>query len=108
VLDEKFGNQGTYQDVEQFSRAYRDSANAAKYLQQAQPYAAKTVEYMKVLCNYIYDTYGRFPAHVDAFHVPGVWMQFSHLELEYYQKYFDPALYARQAAHDSIWEHPGK
>ena len=106
VLEEKFGNQGTYRDVEQFARAYRQSGNAEKYLRQAQPYSAKTVEYMKVLCRYIYDTYGRFPAHVDAFHAPGVWMQFSHLELEYYQKYFDPALYARQAAHESMWTHP--
>ena len=106
VLEEKFGNQGTYRDVEQFARAYRQSGNAEKYLQQAQPYSAKTVEYMKVLCRYIYETYGRFPAHVDAFHAPGVWMQFSHLELEYYEKYFDPALYARQAAHESMWTHP--
>ena len=57
---------------------------------------------------YIYDTYGRFPAHVNAFHVPGVWMQFSHLELEYYEKNFDPALYARQAEHESIWKHTAK
>jgi hypothetical protein len=103
VLDEKFGNQGTYRDVAQFARAYRNVANAEAYLQRAQPYSAKTVEYMKMLCNYIYDTYGRFPAHVDAFHVPGVWLQLSHLELEYYDKYFDPALYSRQAAHARIW-----
>lgn len=105
VLDEKFGNQGTYRDVEQFARAYRTVADAEAYLQRAQQYSPKTVEYMKVLCNYIYDTYGRFPAHVDAFHVPGVWMQFSHLELEYYEKYFDPALYRDQAAHDAVWRH---
>jgi len=108
VLDEKFGNQGTYRDVEQFARAYRNVANAEAYLQRAQQYSPKTIEYMKLLCNYIYDTYGRFPAHVDAFHVPGVWMQFSHLELEYYEKYFDPSLYSNQAAHDALWgDHKG-
>jgi hypothetical protein len=103
VLDEKFGDQGTYRDVAQFARVYRNVEQADAYLQRAQRYSAKTVEYMKTLCNYIYDTYGRFPAHVDAFHLPGVWMQFSHLELEYYEKYFDPALYSQQAAHDAIW-----
>ncbi|HKB13799.1 MAG TPA: hypothetical protein VKD69_24200 [Vicinamibacterales bacterium] len=103
VLDEKFGNQGTYRDVARFARAYRNVDGAEAYLRQAQQYSAKTVEYMKVLCNYIYDTYGRFPAHVDAFHLPGVWMQFSHLELEYYEKYFDPALYRQQASHDPVW-----
>jgi hypothetical protein len=103
VLEEKFGNQGTYRDVAQFARAYRSVGNAEAYLKVAQSYSPKTIEYMKVLCSYIYDTYGRFPAHVDAFHVPGVWMQFSHLELEYYDKYFDPALYSRQAAHATWW-----
>ena len=81
VLDEKYGNQGTYRDVAQFARVYRKVSDAEKYLQHAQHYSAKTVEYVKVICNYIYDTYGRFPAHVDAFHLPGVWVQFSHLEL---------------------------
>jgi hypothetical protein len=89
--------------VEQFARAYRKVENAEAYLQRAQQYSPKTIEYMKLLCNYIYDTYGRFPAHVDAFHVPGVWMQFSHVELEYYGKYFDPSLYSNQAAHDALW-----
>ena len=29
---------------------------------------AQVVEYTKEICNYIWDTYGRFPAHVNAFH----------------------------------------
>jgi hypothetical protein len=103
VLEEKYGNQGTYRDVAQFARAYRAVEHAEAYLRVSQPYSTKTVEYMKVICNYIYDTYGRFPAHVDAFYAPGVWLQFSHLELEYYEKYFEPSLYARQAAHESVW-----
>jgi hypothetical protein len=103
VLEEKFGNQGTYRDVATFARQYRSAANAEAYLQTAQPYEPKTIDYMKVVCNYIYDTYGRFPAHVDAFHLPGVWLQLSHLELEYYEKYFDPRLYNRQAAHGTWW-----
>ncbi len=56
-------------------------------------------------CNYIYDTYGRFPAHVDAFYLPGVWVQFSHVVLEYYEKLFDPGLYRQQARHDDVWGH---
>ena len=84
------------------ARKARYLASAEKYF-NAGDYEKAKIEYMKLLCNYIYDTYGRFPAHVDAFHVPGVWMQFSHLELEYYDKYFDPALYSRQAAHVTWW-----
>jgi len=41
----------------------------------------------KAVCNYIYETYGRFPASVDAMHM--MWfMQAHHLDLEYYAKYF--------------------
>lgn len=103
VLEEKYGNQGTYTDAARFARTYRNAGDAEAFLRYAQPHPAKTVEYVKVICNYIYDTYGRFPAHVDAFHLPGVWVQCSHLELDYYDKYFRPELYARQAAHETLW-----
>ena len=65
----------------------------------------RQVEYVKDACNYLYETYGRFPAHVDAFYAPGMWLQFSHLEMEYYDRFFDPGQYTRQAAHDGLW-HP--
>jgi len=35
--------------------------------------------------------------------LPGIWLQFSHLELEFYDKYFNADLYHRQAAHHDIW-----
>jgi hypothetical protein len=38
--------------------------------------------------NIIYSTYGRFPAHVDAIHVPGIWLQAHHLDLDYYNELF--------------------
>ena len=66
---------------------------------------AKQVQYVKDACNYLYETYGRFPAHVDAFYARGMWLQFSHLEMEYYDRFFDPTQYTRQAAHDGLW-HP--
>ena len=41
----------------------------------------------KAVCNYIYDTYGRFPASTDTMHM--MWfMQAHHLDLDYYGKYF--------------------
>jgi len=42
----------------------------------------------KDICSYIYDTYGRFPACVDAFHVPGIWIQAHHLALDYYDSIY--------------------
>src|SRR5205085_267779 len=54
VLQEKFGDQGTYRDAEQFARVYRDAGSARAYLNYAKPYSAKTIEYAKLICNYIY------------------------------------------------------
>jgi hypothetical protein len=41
----------------------------------------------KAICNYIYGTYGRFPASVDTMHM--MWfMQAHHLDLDYYGTFF--------------------
>ena len=104
VIEEKYGPLGTYGDNATFDRAYKKSEYGDEYLKMAGTRPSKeAVEYAKEICNYIWKTYGRFPAHVNAFHVPGVWIQFSHLEMEYYEKYFDPDLYHRQADHYQIW-----
>lgn len=103
VIEEKFGSQGAYGDKEVFARSYQAKSSAEAFLRDAEPHSKETIQYTKDICNYIYDTYGRFPAHIDAFFVPGIWLQFSHLELEYYQKYYDPALFSRQAQHAELW-----
>lgn len=103
VLDEKYGDQGTYRDKARFARVYKDARLADQFFQTAAPYPEQSVEYIREVCRYVFDTYGRFPAHVDAFHLPGVWLQFSHLEIEYYEKYFDPRLFHRQAQHSALW-----
>src|SRR5262249_38327692 len=82
------------------ARAYRDAKDAETYLRLENRHPPQAVRYVKDICNYIYDTYGRFPAHVDAFQVPGLWVQFHHLELEYYERFFEPGLRRTQAAHD--------
>jgi hypothetical protein len=103
VLDEKFGSQGIYRPDGVFNRQYRSGGSAAAYLRAATPYSRETVQYVKDICNYVYDTYGRFPAHVNAFHTPGLWLQIHHVELEYYEKFFDPSLYSWQAEHERVW-----
>jgi hypothetical protein len=104
VIEMKYSKTGgSYGDIDVFSRSYRRREDAEAYLKQGTRFAPDVVAYVKEVCNYIYDTYGRFPAHVDAFYTPGMWLQFSHLELEYYDRYFDPAQYRRQANHDALW-----
>jgi len=103
VLEEKYGPEGVYGDKVVFDKPYRSENDAVAFMREAERPSKPTIQYVKDICNYIFDTYGRFPAHVNAFHVPGVWLQVSHLEIEYYEKFFQPHLYHRQARHYSVW-----
>jgi hypothetical protein len=103
LLAEKYGPSGMYGDVNVFKRPYLSEALAQDYLKNASHYSDQAVAYAKQICGYIFDTYGRFPAHCDAFHVPGIWLQFSHLELEYYEKYYNADQFARQSEHGEMW-----
>jgi hypothetical protein len=104
VLEEKFGDGGTYADAEVFAQVYKDTATAETYMKHAGHPPAEAVEYTKEICRYLVETYGRFPAHTDAFHLPGIWVQFSHLELEYYERFGNPAHTRRQAEGKEIWD----
>jgi hypothetical protein len=106
VIAMKYGEKGTaYGNEAVFSSPYRNKDDARAYVEKGTRFGPRQVQYVKDACNYLYDTYGRFPAHVDAFYTPGMWLQFSHLEMEYYDRFFDPRQYTRQAAHDDLW-HP--
>ncbi len=104
VVERKYGATGTaYGNEAVFGASYRNSDDARAYAQKGTHFTADQIRYVKDACNYIYDTYGRFPAHVDAFYSSGMWLQFSHLELEYYDRFFDPEQFTRQTAHDGLW-----
>jgi hypothetical protein len=59
----------------------------------------------KAICNYIYETYGRFPAGLDAMHL--MWfMQAHHLDTDYYDRHFRPGAYSlTHTTHLATW-HP--
>jgi hypothetical protein len=103
VYEDKFGSSGVYGDLKVFDQPYRSENDAANFMRTAPRPNKECVQYVKDICNYIWDTYGRFPAHVNAIHVPGVWLQVSHLELDYYEKYFHRSLYHKQAQHHQVW-----
>jgi hypothetical protein len=59
----------------------------------------------KAVCNYIYETYGRFPGTSDAMHLMWV-MQAHHIDTEYYDRFFGTEAYSStHAAHMACW-HP--
>jgi hypothetical protein len=57
----------------------------------------------KAICNYIYETYGRFPGSLDAMHL--MWlMQAHHLDTDYYDRFFRPGAYGpSHATHLATW-----
>lgn len=103
VIEEKYGPNGIFTDPTLISRAYQNAADAETFLKLENRHPPEAINYTKDICNYIYETYGRFPAHIDAFYTPGFWVQFHHLEIEYYQRFFDPYLWRNQAVHDQHW-----
>ena len=57
----------------------------------------------KAVCNYIRETYGRFPGSTDAMHL--MWfMQVHHIDTDYYDRYFHAGAYGRtHAEHMATW-----
>lgn len=105
VLDQKLGAAGAYHGGEPFALPYRNPRDANTYLETGDRYPPEAVVYAKEICNYLWDTYGRFPAHVDAVYHPGTWLQVGHLELPYYERFFQPWQFAGQSAHAGTWGH---
>lgn len=104
VIEKKYGPSGVYNDQELFENVFKGDG-AKRYLEEVPHYDPKTVQIAKDVCNWIYDTHGRFPAHTDAIFVPGIWIQAHHLDTDYYDQLFEPGVgYTNaQADHDARW-----
>lgn len=102
VVAEKFGPSGIYNDEALFARIYK-VGYGERYLKEAAAYTSDVIECVRDICVYIFDTHGRFPAHCDAIHVPGVWLQVHHVETKYYEQFFQDGLTRPHMDHDSLW-----
>jgi nitroreductase len=102
VMAGKFGPNGIYKDSKMFGQIYKGNFGD-RYLKEAEEYGSDVIECVTDICQYIQDKHGRFPAHVDAIHVPGVWMQVHHPDVEYYDRFFQNALTEAHRCHDSHW-----
>jgi hypothetical protein len=67
--------------------------------------SAEGIACTKAICNYIHETYGRFPGSLDAMHL--MWfMQAHHIDTEYYDRFFRPGAYGpTHRDHLATW-HP--
>ncbi|WP_367134025.1 MULTISPECIES: hypothetical protein [Streptomyces] len=106
VVADKFGPQGIYSDEGLFARIYRGEFGS-QYLDQAGNYSADVIACTRDICTYIYETHGRFPAHCDTIHAPGVWLQAHHVENDYYERFFRNGLTEDHRMHDQRWHTTG-
>jgi hypothetical protein len=106
VVADKFGPDGIYHDEALFERIYKGEFGE-RYLKEASNYTADVIACTSDICTYIYETHGRFPAHCEAIHVPGVWLQAHHVDEPYYERFFRHGLTAEHRSHDQRW-HPQK
>jgi hypothetical protein len=102
VIADKFGPNGIYSDEALFARIYKGDYGE-QYLAEASKYTQDVIDCTRDICNYIYDTHGRFPAHVEAIHVPGIWLQVHHVEERYYEQFFRDGLTEVHRRHDTTW-----
>jgi len=66
-------------------------------------YDERAIELTKDYCNYVYDTYGRFPLVVDSIQMP-VCLTLHHIDLDFYEKYYPPeAITEVYRNHMAIW-----
>lgn len=68
--------------------------------------SAEGIECVKDICRYIYEEYGKFPAHNDTMHLL-YFIQAHHLDLDFYDTHFKEGAYLQtHRDHFKVW-HPG-
>lgn len=78
-----------------------------KVLTEVPKPSEQKVQYVKAICNYIYDTYGRFPAFIDPMFMR-LTVQAHHLDLRFYDRYYPPGAYTElHRDHFRLW-HPDR
>ena len=67
----------------------------------------ETIEIVTTFCQYVLETYGRFPAFIDPMFVRLV-LQAHHLDLGFYDRHYTEGAYSdRHARHMELWHPPG-
>ncbi len=102
VLAKKFSSNGLYRDPRYFSRVVKPELTP-QFLDEVPAYPDEAIACVRAVCNYVYDTYGRFPAHTTAIHAPSTWFQAHHSETDYYDAFYEGALSDTVANHQRIW-----
>jgi hypothetical protein len=103
VIETKYGKEGIYNPDSGVGGPFKDTREVVADVPHHKP---ELIQCAKDICNYMYNTYGRFPSHMDAITTPGCWVQAHHLDHEFYDQYYQEGAYTEtQVNHMKLW-HP--
>lgn len=102
IVEKKFGAGGIYTPA-----CSQIAVRGAEGFASGVPvYSEAQVQCVKDICNYCWETYGRFPVAYDPI-VTTAWFQAHHLDLEFYDRFYGPESYTEtQARHMELWHGP--
>ncbi len=101
LSERKFGPGGTYDPATGGPFLHTSEIKAT-----AQPYSQAQIDCIGEMAQYIYSTYGRFPARFPTI-LLRIYAQAHHLELEFYDKFYQQGAYLQtHAEHMERWHAP--
>jgi hypothetical protein len=86
VVERKLGPDGIYRARAAANGPWQDGATVSSGIP---PVSDAAVEATVAYCEYVFDRYGRFPAHLPAFHVT-MGFQAGHLDVDFYDRHYRP------------------
>ena len=99
IYDAKWGKSGIYKE-EGGPVALKDRQSLDKLVSKTPGWC---LEASKAFADYIWKTYGKFPATIDPMEM-NIWFQAHHLETEFYDRYYQPGAYHQAVKdHMSVW-----
>lgn len=99
VIEVKFGKGGVFSPDHQGKIPWLKRDTPAKIAKHTPDEIACVKDY----CKYVYETYGRFPASVDAVQIP-VTISVHHIDTDFYDKYYPKeAVSETQRNHLKVW-----
>ena len=100
LLAIRYGENGILLPEYQGPTPLRDWHSAAS---RAGRPSQEAIQATKDFCNYVYDTYGRFPAMVDTIQLP-IMVTVHHLDLDFYNEFYPPEAVSESIRrHMSLW-----
>lgn len=99
IFDAKWGGRGIYKE-EGGPVGLKDKQSLDKLVNKTPEWC---LEATKALTQYIWETYGRFPATIDPMEM-NIWFQAHHLETDFYDEYYQPGAYHQAIKdHMAVW-----